>query len=184
MESAMSNLLIVDDEPNVLSALRRLCQNSAILPALPDPSITTFTSPVAALAHVADHKVDLVISDYRMPDMDGAVFLTRVKELQPDAARIILSACTDMDGIIRAINHAGIFRFISKPWSDQDLKAAIIDVLGHRSLLLENRRLADEVRSQRGVISRQQLELERLEMESPGITHVRWSDDGGVLLED
>jgi len=112
------------------------------------------------------------------------VFLTRVKELQPDAARIILSACTDMDGIIRAINHAGIFRFVSKPWSDHDLKAAIIDVLAHRNLLLENRRLADEVRSQRGVISRQQLELERLEMESPGITQVRWSEDGGVLLQD
>jgi response regulator RpfG family c-di-GMP phosphodiesterase len=183
-DHAMSNLLIVDDEPNVLSALRRLCQNSAIPPALPDPSVTTFTSPLAALAHIADHKVDLVISDYRMPDMDGAVFLTRVKEIQPDAARIILSACTDMDGIIRAINHAGIFRFVSKPWSDHDLKAAIIEVLAHRNLLLENRRLADELRSQRGTISRQQLELERLEMESPGITRVRWSDDGGVLLQD
>jgi response regulator RpfG family c-di-GMP phosphodiesterase len=137
-----------------------------------------------ALSYVTDHRVDLVISDYRMPDMDGAAFLTRVKALQPDSARIILSACTDMDGIIRAINHAGIFRFVSKPWSDQDLKAAIIDVLAHRHLLLENRRLADEVRSQRGVISRQQLELERLEKESPGITRVRWSDDGGVMLQD
>jgi len=183
-DHAMSSLLIVDDEPNVLSALRRLCQNSAIPPALPDPSVTTFTSPVAALAHVAKHKIDLVISDYRMPEMDGAVFLTRVKEVQPDAARIILSACTDMDGIIRAINHAGIFRFVSKPWSDHDLKAAIIEVLAHRNLLLENRRLADELRSQRGTISRQQLELERLEMESPGITRVRWSEDGGVLLQD
>ena len=85
---------------------------------------------------------------------------------------------------IRAINHAGIFRFVSKPWSDHDLKTAIIDVLAHRGLILENRRLADEVRSQRGVISRQQLELERLEIESPGITQVRWSEDGGVLLQD
>ena len=180
----MANLLIVDDEPNVLSALRRMCQNSAIAPAIPDPSITTFTSPLQALSYVTNHRVDLVISDYRMPDMDGAVFLTRVREVQPDAARIILSACTDMDGIIRAINHAGIFRFVSKPWSDHDLKTAIIDVLAHRSLILENRRLADEVRSQRGVISRQQLELERLEIESPGITQVRWSEDGGVLLQD
>ena len=180
----MANLLIVDDEPNIVNALRRMCQNSAIPPAIPDLTITTFTSPLQALNYVTDHRVDLVISDYRMPDMDGAVFLTRVKELQPDSARIILSACTDMDGIIRAINHAGIFRFVSKPWSDQDLKAAIIDVLAHRQLLLDNRRLADEVRTQRGVISRQQLELERLELETPGITHVRWSDDGGVMLQD
>jgi two-component system, probable response regulator PhcQ len=180
----MANLLIVDDEPNIVNALRRMCQNSAIPPAIPDLTITTFTSPLQALSYVTDHRVDLVISDYRMPDMDGAVFLTRVKELQPDSARIILSACTDMDGIVRAINHAGIFRFVSKPWSDHDLKAAIIDVLAHRQLLLDNRRLADEVRTQRGVISRQQLELERLELETPGITHVRWSDDGGVMLQD
>ena len=142
----MSNLLIVDDEPNVLNALRRMCQNNAILPAIPDPSITTFTSPMQAVKYVSEHRVDLVISDYRMPDMDGAAFLTRVRELQPDTARIILSACTDMDGIVRAINHAGIFRFVSKPWSDHDLKVSILEVLAHRKLLIENRRLADEVR--------------------------------------
>jgi two-component system probable response regulator PhcQ len=180
----MSSLLIVDDEPNVLNALRRLCQNSAILPAIPEPSIATFTSPLEALEHVRQHAVDLVISDYRMPDMDGATFLACVRERQPDTARIIMSACTDIDGIVRAINHAGIFRFVSKPWSDPDLKAAIIEVLAHRGLLLENRRLADEVRAQRSVITRQQVELERLERESPGITKVRWTEDGGVLLED
>jgi response regulator RpfG family c-di-GMP phosphodiesterase len=180
----MATLLIVDDEQNVLNALRRMCQNSAILPAIPDPSITTFTSAVQAMKYVAEHRVDLVLSDYRMPDMDGASFLTRVKERQPDAARIIMSACSDLDGIIRAVNHAGIFRFVSKPWSDPDLKAAILEVLAHRALALENRRLADEVRRQRGVISRQQLELERLERESPGITHVRWTDDGGVMLTE
>lgn len=180
----MSSLLIVDDEPNVLNALRRLCQNAAILPAIPEPSITTFTSPIEALAYVREHPVDLIISDYRMPDMDGASFLAAVKERQPDAARIIMSACSDIDGIVRAVNHAGIFRFVSKPWSDPDLKAAITEVLAHRALVLENRRLADELRAQRNVISRQQLELERLERESPGITQVRWSEDGGVLLED
>jgi len=180
----MPCLLIVDDEPNVLSALRRLCQNAAILPAIPDPSITTFASPVEALKYIGAHPVDLVISDYRMPDMDGAAFLARVKEQQPDAARIIMSACSDIDGIVRAVNHAGIFRFVSKPWSDPDLKAAILEVLAHRNLLLENRRLADEVRAQRGIITRQQLELERLEREAPGITKVRWTEDGGVLLEE
>ena len=64
-----------------------------------------------------------------------------------------------------------------------DLRASIIQVLEHRHLMLENRRLADHVRSQNSVISRQQLELDRLEAETPGITRVRWSDDGGVMLE-
>ena len=180
----MSSLLIVDDEPNVLNALRRLCQNSAVLPLIQQPSITTFTSPLQALAYVGEHQVDLVISDYRMPDMDGAAFLASVRQRQPDTARIIMSACSDVDGIVRAINNAGIFRFVTKPWSDPDLKATIIDVLAHRSLLLENRRLADELRAQQCLITRQRLELERLERESPGITKVRWTEDGGVLLEE
>ncbi len=180
----MTNLLVVDDEANVVSALRRMLLNPAALPALREPHLTTFTSPVEALEYVASHHLDLVISDYRMPVMDGVSFLTRVKELQPDAARIILSAYADMEGIVRAINEAGIFRFISKPWSDAELKAIVAQVLAHRELLVENRRLADEMRVQRGVMSRQQLELGRLEAESPGITQVRWSEDGGVLLED
>ena len=180
----MAKLLIVDDEPNVVSALRRMCLNPMMTPAIPDAQVTTFTSPSQALKHVRDHTVDLVISDYRMPEMDGATFLTRVKELQPDTARMILSAYTDMEGIVRAINDAGIFRFVSKPWSDADLRFSIVQVLQHRELLLENQQLANEVRVQRGIISRQQAELERLEAESPGITRVRWSEDGGVLLED
>ena len=180
----MSHILIVDDEPHVLSALRRMLLNAAALPALPDPQLTACTSSVKALEYVANHHVDLVISDYRMPVMDGVSFLTRVKELQPDTARIILSACADMEGIVRAINEAGIFRFVSKPWSDVELKTIVAQVLAHRELLVENRRLADEVRCQSGLISRQQLELARLESESPGITRVRWTEDGGVLLED
>jgi response regulator RpfG family c-di-GMP phosphodiesterase len=178
----VASLLIVDDEPNVLSALRRMCLNRTLLPAIPDPSVTTFTSPLEAIDYVRDHVVDLVISDFRMPEMDGATFLTRVKGIRPDAARIILSACADLEGIARAINDAGIFRFVTKPWSDPELKRAIVDVLAFRNLLIENRRLANEVRQQRDSISRQQAELARLELESPGITHVRWSEDGGVLL--
>jgi len=95
----------------------------------------------------------------------------------------MLSAFTDLDGIVRAINDAGIFRFVAKPWTDTDLRASVVQVLEHRHLMLENRRLADQVRRQDGVISRQQLELERLEAETPGITSVRWTEDGGVMLE-
>ena len=100
-----------------------------------------------------------------------------------DKVRIV-SEKWRIDGIVRAVNHAGIFRFVSKPWSDPDLKATIIEVLAHRGLLLENRVLADEVRAQRNVILRQKVELERLERESQGITRVRWTEDGGVLLEE
>jgi response regulator RpfG family c-di-GMP phosphodiesterase len=179
----MTTLLILDDEPNVLSALRRMFMNQTAIPAIPEPHITTFTSPHDAIDYVRQHPVDVVISDYRMPEMDGATFLTMVKKLNSDTARIMLSAYTDLDGIVRAINDAGIFRFVAKPWTDTELRASIVQVLEHRNLMIENRRLADQVRRQHGVISRQQRELERLEAETPGITHVRWTEDGGVLLE-
>jgi two-component system, probable response regulator PhcQ len=180
----MAKLLIVDDEPNVLSALRRMCLNRDAAPAIPDPNVVTFTSPVEALKYLREHPVDLVISDFRMPEMDGAAFLTQARELQPNSARIIISAYADIEGIMRAINDAGIFQFVSKPWSDHELKTVIVQVLNHRALLVENHQLANEVRRQRGLISKQQEELARLELESPGITRVRWSDDGGVLLEE
>jgi two-component system probable response regulator PhcQ len=180
----MAKLLIVDDEPNVLSALRRMCLNRDAAPAIPDPDVVTFTSPVRALEYLREHPVDLVMSDFRMPEMDGAAFLTQARKLQPNSARIIISAYADIEGIMRAINDAGIFQFVSKPWSDHELKTAIVQVLNHRALLVENHQLANEVRRQRGLISKQQEELARLELESPGITRVRWSDDGGVLLEE
>jgi response regulator RpfG family c-di-GMP phosphodiesterase len=180
----MAKLLIVDDEPNVLNALRRMCLNHDAPPAIPNPQVMTFTSPVQALAYLQDHPVDLIISDFRMPEMDGATFLTEARKVQANSARIIISAHADIEGIMRAINVAGIFQFVSKPWSDHELKGAIVQVLAHRALLVENQQLANEVRRQRGVISEQQAELERLELESPGITHVRWAEDGSVLLED
>lgn len=83
----MAKLLIVDDEPNVLNALRRMCLNRAAEPAISDPNVMTFTSPLQALEQ-REHPVDLLISGYRMPEMDAS-FLTRVRELQPFSARII-----------------------------------------------------------------------------------------------
>ena len=118
----MAKLLIVDDEPNVLNALRRMCLNHDAPPAISNPQVMTFTSPVKALEYLQDHPVDLIISDFRMPEMDGATFLTEARKLQANSARIIISAHADIEGIMRAINVAGIFQFVSKPWSDHELK--------------------------------------------------------------
>jgi response regulator RpfG family c-di-GMP phosphodiesterase len=169
----MAKLVIVDDEPNVLNALRRLCLNHDAPPAISNPQLMSFTSPVKALEYLEDHPVDLIISDYRMPEMDGATFLTETQKLQANSARIIIGTHADIEGIMHAINVAGIFQFVSKPWSDRELKGAIVQVLAHRALLIENQLLANEVRRQRDIISEHQAELERLELESPGITHVR-----------
>lgn len=171
-----ARVLLVDDEPNILRALKRVF--------MPDGyAIETFTDAASALSCARNEKFDLVISDYRMPEVDGVAFLTLLRGLQPDTVRLILSGFTDLDALLGAINDAHIFRFISKPWHDGELRATVAQALAHRAMLLENRRLADQVRSQQELLNRQRHELERLERENPGITRVRLGRDGSIMLD-
>jgi response regulator RpfG family c-di-GMP phosphodiesterase len=146
--------------------------------------VETFTSPIEALEKARHHPFDLVLSDYRMPVMDGVEFLRQFRSIQPDAARLILSGYADLNALVGAINEARIFRFLTKPWSDFELISAIAQALGFRNLLLENQRLADEMRVQRGKLSKLELEMKRLEALEPGITKVNWGPDGSVILDE
>ena len=127
---------------------------------------------------------DLVLSDYRMPGMNGVEFLSAFRQLQPDAERLILSGYADLNALIEAINAAGIRRFIAKPWKDYELIAAIGQSLALRAAAVENQSLADEMRLARGTLTAEDLERRRLEAEEPGITHVNWGPDGSVLLDE
>ena len=181
----MYRILLVDDEPNVLSALKRVISTIPAEDLDCEPAqIELFTSVHAALERIDGVSVDLVISDYRMPEMSGVDFLLKVVERQPDVARLILSGYADFEGLMDAINKVQVFRFISKPWHDFELKSAIVQALATRALVMENVRLADLVRSQKANISRHEAELLRLEAESPGITRIRRSEDGGILLDE
>jgi DNA-binding NtrC family response regulator len=181
-ESKQARLLLVDDEPNVLRALERELRviHKGSRPAY---KIECFASPAAALRRAEEVPFDLVVSDYLMPEMDGVAFLRAFREIQSGAARIILSGQADLKGLIGAINEAGIMRFIAKPWHDAELVFAIENALLERHMLLENQRLADELRVSRGLLSRHEAELRRLEREHPGLTRVRWGEDGSVRLE-
>jgi two-component system, probable response regulator PhcQ len=181
----MSRILIVDDEQAILSALKRLlhvvpcaCGNKVFTLA-----VDTFTSPEAALERASHVPFDLALVDYRMPAMDGIEFLKRLREIQPDAARMILSGYADLNGLVRAINEVEIYRFMAKPWNDYELVATIGQALHNRALMLENRELADQMRVGNGELSREALEARRLEAIEPGITKVNWGPDGSVLLD-
>ncbi len=183
----MARIMLVDDEENILNALRRVLASPLDGDASAEDKniVETFTSPHAALDHARDGvRFDVVISDYRMPEMDGVAFLKALREHQPDAVRIILSGYADMKALIGAINEANIQRFIVKPWDDYSLCTDVRQLLELQQLQLENRRLADEVRQQQGIISQQELELRRLEAETPGITKVNRTPDGSVILDD
>ena len=177
-------ILLVDDEPNIISALQRLLRNGLKDTAGERYAVETFTDATLALARTRECSFALAISDQRMPGMTGVEFLTQLRQVQPDCGRIILSGYADLSALMTAINHAEIARFISKPWTDFDLLSAVRQVLRIRELTMENQRLADQVRQQRGVLSAQEAELRRLERLEPGITHVTWGSDGSFILED
>lgn len=140
--NAMAHILLVDDEQNILNALRRELGVGH--------DVETFTSPREALQRAKATEFDLVVTDYRMPDMDGVSFLERFAQNQPDAMRLILSGQADMDALLKAITISHAYRFLSKPWDKFDLEAIITQALSYREAMLENRRLAEAFRQQYG----------------------------------
>lgn len=179
-------IMLVDDEEYILRSLGRLLRvtpciyNGEVFPL----QLETFTSASAALEQARHTLVDLFISDYRMPEMNGVDFLKATIEMQPDAARLILSGYADLNSVINAINEAHIYRFISKPWNDYELVSAIAQALGYRRLMVENKQLADQARFEKGQISAEELERRRLEALEPGITQVHWGPDGSVIFDE
>ncbi|BAL25718.1 response regulator [Azoarcus sp. KH32C] len=182
----MNRILIVDDEESILKALRRLLTLTPCTVGDKTYKLTVdcFASPEAALEKARHTAYDLVLSDYRMPRMDGVAFLKAFRELQPECARLILSGYADLNGLIGAINDAGINRFLSKPWNDYELLSAIGQALALRELTMENQRLADLARLSMGQVSPEEIERKRLEAQEPGITSVIWGPDGSVMIDE
>lgn len=176
----MRRFLLVDDEINVLNALQRTLRQSLLGVKL---QIETFTDPKQALARSSEVAFDIVISDYRMPEMNGVDFLRAFKEMQPDTVRLVLSASTEFETLMNAINQAEVFRFIPKPWQAAELTEIIQLALVRRDQSREDLRLFNELRVQLGEMTPQEFEAKRLEEEEPGITKVKWGPDGSVHLE-
>ncbi|MBV8605421.1 MAG: response regulator [Pelomonas sp.] len=180
----IDRILLVDDEAHILAALQRLLRHG-LRDADGSPyRVEAFTDPAAALARIGDTPFALAISDYRMPGCNGVELLRRLRECQPHCGRIILSGYADLNALVSAVNEAGISRFLPKPWTDFELLSAVQQILSIRALTLENARLADEIRLQRGTLSAQEAELRRLEQLEPGITQVQWGEDGSFILVD
>ncbi|MCK5313063.1 MAG: response regulator [Desulfobacteraceae bacterium] len=128
-------ILFVDDEKSVLNSLKRLLRKE-------DYKILTATSGKEGLDILNSNEIQVVISDQRMPEMDGTEFLAEVKKEYPDIIRIILSGYTDVDVVIDTINEDNIYKFFHKPWNDQSLILEIRQAFEHYKLVQDNTRLS------------------------------------------
>ncbi len=111
-------VLFVDDEPNILKALERLLRNEGV-------RTLCASRPSEALELLKTENIQVVVSDMRMPEQNGAELLGLIRETYPDIIRIMLTGHSDIQIAMEAINHGEIYRLINKPWDDEDLKSVI-----------------------------------------------------------
>jgi two-component system NtrC family sensor kinase len=119
MTDSKASVVIVDDEDMVLTALR------ALLELETEHDVHSFTDPAEAAKFLEGNTVDVCVSDYLMPGMNGIQFLSRAKQLQPEASRILLTGHADKQSAIVAINQVALFQYLEKPWDNQQLLLVI-----------------------------------------------------------
>lgn len=177
-ELTMDRILLVDDDPHVLHALSR-----ALRPHLPqDLMLEMQHDPFRACQRLREQCFAVVMSDFRMPGMNGIELLREARTRQPLATRMILSASSDVSIIMQALNDVEVFRYLAKPWDLAQLAMQLHAALAHHRALHTQQGLADAMRVLTGHLSPQAAELRRLEAEEPGITQVDWGPMGEVLM--
>lgn len=171
-------ILLLDDEEHVLSALKRMLRVGFGA----ELRVETTVDPELALAKLKESHFDVVVSDFRMPLMNGSEFLALVRYIQPHAVRMILSASSDFDSLMQVVNDVEIFRYLVKPWVEKDFIDHVRQALERAGQQRYERELADVGRQQFNELSSVEIEKKRLEAIEPGITRVEWGPQGEVLL--
>ncbi|HYD81135.1 MAG TPA: EAL domain-containing protein [Paucimonas sp.] len=148
-------LLLVDDEANIVAALKRLFRRDGY-------EILTAHGGQEALDVLKQHEVDVIVPDQRMPGMTGTELLHIAKDLYPDTMRIVLSGYTELQSVTDAVNEGAIYKFLTKPWDDEQLRAHVAEAFQRKVLADENRRLALEVRTANQELAKANRQLEEL----------------------
>lgn len=167
---AQHSILMVDDEPHILNAFQRALRKEPY-------AVMTAASGEEGLKLLEAREFSLVISDYNMPQMNGLDFFRTVKTLYPHLLTIMLTGQAEMNIAIQAINEAGVYKFIQKPWDNAELKITIMRALEAIDLATERDRLLQKIKSRDAI-------LEELEQKYPGITQVERDDDGYLILKE
>jgi response regulator RpfG family c-di-GMP phosphodiesterase len=134
-------VLFVDDEVNILKALQRLLR-------VEDMNVLCASRATEALDLLEKYPTQVVVTDQRMPEMSGVDFLAHVRERKPDVVRMMLTGYTEMKVAVDAINRGEIYRLITKPWNDDELRATLRQAFDHADLKAEIKRLNQVTREQ------------------------------------
>jgi two-component system, sensor histidine kinase and response regulator len=132
------HVIYVDDEPFNLKSMKRLLRNE-------DYELRTYDFPLTALRYIDQIRPAVVISDLRMPEMTGIDFLEKVHDQQPDSVTIILTGHADLETTIAALNKGFVFRFIQKPWNEDELKAEVKSALEYHASSTRLRNVMDKL---------------------------------------
>ncbi len=171
MDSTAMKILLVDDEEAVLRAIKRVFKRSHIV------DLICVQDPFEAMKVVSEEEIKLVISDQRMPGMTGLELLAWINANHPDIVKIILTGDTDIQTAVRAINDIGVYKFICKPWNNDDLYWTVIRALEMVQMRRKNRELQNELDEKKRC-------LQRCERIYPGITSVERDDDGAIIIDE
>jgi diguanylate cyclase (GGDEF)-like protein/PAS domain S-box-containing protein len=155
MHKRERTLLLVDDEPNILAALKRQLRGTGL-------RILTAPGGKEGLVLLETEQVDVIVADQRMPGMTGVDFLRAVKHSHPETVRIVLSGFTELQSVTDAVNEGAIYKFLTKPWDDTQLRAHILEAFRHKEMADENRRLDLEVRTANQGLAQANRQLEEV----------------------
>ncbi len=167
-------LLIVDDQREILNSLQRLFKT--------DYEVLTAASGAEALALLKGHNPAVILSDQRMPEMDGVTFLKESIRSHPEAVRLMITGYADIEATIGAVNEANIYQYISKPFEPQELQKTIANAVERFHLVQQNRALQEDLKRANKVLTvekevlqqqvEQQLDLGNLIGSSPPMLHI------------
>ena len=161
-------ILLVDDEEKVLHSLKRALHSD-------DYMIYTSLSAEEAEGIVKTERPHLIICDYQLGGMNGMDFLKKISEESPEIIAILITGHAELKIAVEAINKAVLYKFILKPWDNDDLKVTVQRALEYRAALAENKRLLNEIKKWED-------HIEKLEKEYPGITKVKRNSEGRIIL--
>ncbi len=163
-------VIIVDDEAPIRKALKRVLKFEPY-------NVVDFGNPQEALDYVREHPAHLVISDHTMPGMLGIDLMRKIRLLRPNTIRVMLTGNANLDMAMQAINDGAIYRFLTKPWDNNDLLLAVRLGLRHYETESENRRLL-------ALVKKHQAVLDDLERQQPGVTGLKKNAEGAIVIDD